>query len=331
MRFVSKFSRWPLLAGAASILAASTLLSGQAALAQGRQPGRPSIGVQAFNACTATDYGDVVAKAIGITAAELRKDIVAGQSLQDIVAAKKVDIQTVAAALQAARKADIDQAVKDGVLTQDEATAMETVPAAPGSNASAPNGGNGNAPNGNNGNGPNSVPGGNSGSGPNGGNGNGQRGQQPPAFLGNPLPDISDMRFLLQLQPNAQGVPGNGRRAGGFPGGFGAFGGTLFNLVRPYDVTAQALNLKCTDLVKTLITPPGKSITAVAADQKVDTQAVVDALSKAYKDAMAQDVTDGVITQAQSDQLSANLDKAVAAFVDNPAPMQLRPQATQAQ
>lgn len=321
MRFVSKFSRWPLLAGAATLLAVSTLLSGQAALAQGRQPGRPSIGVQAFNACTATDYADVVAKAIGITAAELRKDLVAGQSLQDIVAAKNVDIQTVAAALQAARKADIDQAVKDGALTQDEATALETPPAAPGGNASAP-GGNGNPANGNNGNGPN----GGNGNAP---SGNGQRGQQPPAFLGNPLPDIGNMRFLLQLEPNAQGAPGNGPRAGGFLGG--VFGGGLFNLVKPYAVTAQALNLKCTDLVKTLITPPGKSITAVAADQKVDTQAVVDALSKAYKDAMAQDVTDGVITQAQSDQLSANLDKAVAAFVNNPAPMQPRPQATQAQ
>jgi hypothetical protein len=326
MRFVTKFSRLPLLAGAASILAASALLSGQAALAQGRQPGRPSVGIQAFNACITTDYADVVAKAIGITAAELRKDIVAGQSLQDIVTAKNVDIQTVVAALQAARKADIDQAVKDGVLTQDEATALETPPAAPGGNGSPANGNNDNGPNGGNGN----APGGNSGNGQNGGNG--QRGQQPPAFLGNQLPDIGNMRFLLQLEPNAQGAPGNGRRAGGLGGGFpGLFGGGLFNLVKPYAVTAQALNLKCTDLVKTLITPPGKSVAAVATDQKVDAQTVVDALSKAYKDAMAQDVTDGVITQAQSDQLSTNLDKAVAAFVNNPAPMQPRPQATQAQ
>lgn len=330
MKFVSKFSRWPLVVGAASIMAASTLLGGQAALAQGQQPGRPSIGVQAFNACVTTDYTTVVAKALGITEAELRKDIVAGQSLQDILTARNANAQAIGTALQAARKADIDQAVKDGVLTQDEATALETPPNGPGGDAGAPDGHNG--PNGGPGNG--NAQGGQPPA-PNGGPGNAPAGQQPPAFQGNELPDISNMRFLLQLNANEQqGAPGNGngQRGGGFRGGFGGgFGAGLFNLVKPYAVTAQALNLKCTDLVKTLITPPGKSITAVAGDQKVDNQALTDALTKAYKDALAKDVTDSVITQAQSDQLSTNLDKAVAAFINNPMPMQPRPQATQAQ
>ncbi len=145
MKLGTRFSRWPLLAGAASIMAASTLLGGQATLAQGQQPARLSVGVQAFNACTTTDYADVVAKALGVTAAELRKDIVAGQSLQDIMTTKNLNIQAVVNAIQSARKADIDQAVKDGVLTQDEATAMQAQPNGPGGNGNA--GGN-NGPNG---------------------------------------------------------------------------------------------------------------------------------------------------------------------------------------
>jgi hypothetical protein len=289
-----RFSKNLLLAAALAAIATVMIWGEQPALAQGPLPGRRSIDAQAFDACTTTNYADIAAKSLGITAAVLRKDIVSGQTLQEIATSANVPLQTVTDALQAARKADIDQAVKDGVLTQDEAAAMESLASA----ATAP------AP----------------------------RGTRPARPQGATptvqLPDISNIRNLLQQMAGAQPAPGFGQRGGGF-GGFGGFGLNLFNLVRQYAVAAQALNLKCTDLVKTLITPPGKSIVAVAADQKVDSQTITDALTKAYKDALAQDVTDGVITQAQSDQLSASLSQAVAGFINNSFPM--GPQPTPAQ
>src|SRR5260221_5445009 len=133
------------------------------------------------------------------------------------------------------------------------------------------------------------------------------------------------------LQALSGGTPspdGAGGRGGGF-GGFGGVSIATFNLVKPYAVTATALNLKCVDLVKTLITPPGKSIVAVAGDQKVDVATLTATLTKAYTDALAQDVTDGVITQAQSDQLTPAVATAVAAFINNPTPIRPPAQPTQ--
>lgn len=286
IRFFKRFSKWFPLAATIAMMAVMTVWGEQQTRAQGPLSGRPSIAAQAFNACTTTNYADIAAKSLGITAAVLRKDIVSGQTLPEIAASTNVTLQTVTDALQTARKADIDQAVKDGALTQDEATVMEapvgTAPAPLGTRPAFPQG-------------------------------------LPPMAQ---FPDISTIHNLLQQATGTPPAPGTGGRGGGF--GIG-----MFNLVKQYAVAAQTLNLKCTDLVKTLITPPGKSIVAVAADQKVDTQAITDALIKAYKNALAQDVTDGVITQVQSDQLSANLDKAVAGFINNPLPM--GPQPTQAQ
>lgn len=97
----------------------------QAASAQGQFPGRPSINVQAFNACTTTNYGDIAAKALNTTSAAIRKALVGGQTLQQIAAAANVDLKTVSDAISAARKTEINQAVTDGVLTQAESTALE--------------------------------------------------------------------------------------------------------------------------------------------------------------------------------------------------------------
>ena len=281
-----------------AMVAVISVWGGQLTMAQGGFPGRPSIPSQAFNACTTTNYTDIISKALGIASVDLRKDVVNGQSVQDIATSANVDLKTVTDAYQTARKADIDQAVKDAVLTQDEATAMEATPGAPGTQPA-----------------PNGTP-----RGPRQGGGGG--GATPAQFPAQ-FPDISTIRLMLQLASGTPPAPGGGGR-GGFGGGFGGFGGIgagTFNLVKQYEVAATALNMKCTDLVETLITPPGKSIVAVAADQKVDPQTISDALTKAYKDALAQDVTDGVITQAQSDQLSPAVDKAVAAFVSNPLVM----------
>ena len=289
-----KFLKGSTLAASMSMMVAVVTVSGtQPTLAQGTPPGRPSIGVQAFNACTTTNYADTAAKALGITAAVLRKDIVSGQTIQAIATSANVPFQTVSDALQAARKVDIDQAVQNGVITQAEGTAMEATPSGP-ATASAPVG---------------TRPSGT---------------QFPRPAPGTQFPDISTINLLLQSASGTPPAPGPGGRGGGF----GGFGAGLFDLVKPYAVAAQALNLKCTDLVITLITPPGKSVVAVATTQNIDPQTVSNALTKAYQDALAQDVTDSVITQAQSDQLSTNLATAVAAFISNPTPMQARPLAT---
>jgi hypothetical protein len=272
--------------------------------------GRPSIGVQAYNACVTTDYASVAAKALNITSAQLRTDIVQGQTLQQIASGANVSYQTVADTIQAARKVDIDQAAKDGVITQTEATSLET-PALPATQ-------------------PANLP-------PPAGTASPQSNGAPPARpFGrqtgqlNQFPDISTINFLLQSAnaTPAVGTPGRPVAGQGFPrGGIGGLNNSLFDLVKPYAVAAQAVNLKCTDFVISLITPPGQSIPTVAATQKIDPQVVSDALTKAYQTALAQDVTDNIITQAQSDQLSATLNTAVAAFVNNPTPMQARPPA----
>jgi hypothetical protein len=335
----------PILATTMAVMAVAMVWGGQTTFAQGGVPGSLSADAQAFNACTTTSYADVAAKALGITAAELRKDIVNGQTLQDIAKSKNVDVQTVIAAIQTASKADIAQAVKDGVLTQAEATAMESGGAGPAGTppaaGAAPQGGaqggqqgnggapgspqgSGGAPGGPQGNG--GAPGSPQGSGgaPGGPQGNQQGGSQ------TQLPDISNLRILLQLATPTTSAPSQGPRGSGGQD-FGGFGGTeSFNVVKPYAVAAQALNLKCINLVKTLVTTSGKSIVAVAADQKIDAKTVTDALTKAYKDALAQDVTDGIITQAQFDQIIGNLDKGVSDFINSTSAMRPGPMPSQA-
>ncbi len=302
-RFSRRFTKWSLLAAAMALTAVIAQSGETPTLAQGPFPGRPSINVQAFNACTTTNYGDIAAKALNTTSVDIRKALVSGKNLQDIVTAANIPVQTVVDAVRTARKADIDQAVKDGVIPQDEGTALEATPAAPGTQP---------------------APAGTQQAGGGGGRGQGGGGQGGPQAA---FPDISTFRLLLAQASGTQPAPGGngGPRGGGFGGFGGGIGGGIgnntFNLVKQYVVAAQALNIKCPDLVKTLITPPGKSVVVVAGDQKVDPQTVSDALTKAYKDALAQDVTDGVITQAQSDQLSPLVDKAVAAFINNPLPM----------
>jgi hypothetical protein len=61
---------------------------------------------------------DPVAKALGITPAELKTDLGNGQSIADIAKAKKVDLNKVIDSLVADASAKIDQAVKAGHLDQ---------------------------------------------------------------------------------------------------------------------------------------------------------------------------------------------------------------------
>ncbi len=284
----------------------------QATLAQGGTPGGPGgglpIGLQAVNACVTGDFTGAVSKALGITPAELRKDVVMGQSLQDIAQAKGVDFATVASALQAAVKADVDAGVAAGLIPQTAADAMSArfggVVATPSAGGPQGNGGTPPAP------------------GQGGGFGGGGRGAGPAPQAA--LPDIGNFTVLLQLATPPAPGQGGPRGINGI-----AFGAATFNVVHPYEVVATALNMKCTDLVVKLITPPGQSIAQIATAQNVDPKTVTDALTKAYTDALAQDVADGVITQAQSDQLTGNLGQAISNYVGAVNPMRPAPRATQ--
>ncbi|MEP7198895.1 MAG: DUF2680 domain-containing protein [Chloroflexota bacterium] len=64
---------------------------------------------------------DAAAKALGMTADQLRAELKAGKSIADVAKAKNVDLQTVKNAVITAEKAAIDQALKDNKLTQAQA------------------------------------------------------------------------------------------------------------------------------------------------------------------------------------------------------------------
>ena len=71
---------------------------------------------------------DAVAEALGLTPMELFTELHSGKTLDDIATAKGVDVQKVQDAANAARlaeqKAAIEQAVKDGTITQEQADWM---------------------------------------------------------------------------------------------------------------------------------------------------------------------------------------------------------------
>ena len=68
---------------------------------------------------------DAAAKALGMTPEQLFSELHSGKSLSDIATAKGVDLQKVYDAMNADRieamKASIQQAVKDGTMTQEQA------------------------------------------------------------------------------------------------------------------------------------------------------------------------------------------------------------------
>src|SRR5258708_9670711 len=98
-----RFSRRYMVAATMALVATVTVLGEQPTYAQGGPGGfpggRPSIGVQAYNACVTTDYAAVTAKALNITPALLPKDLVARQAIKDIPTSANVDPPTVLAAV----------------------------------------------------------------------------------------------------------------------------------------------------------------------------------------------------------------------------------------
>ncbi len=220
--------------------------------------------------CSTTDYTDVAAKALGMTAAELRVALVSGKTLNELATSKNVTLQTVQDALTKARQADLDQAVKDGLIPQQMANMM----------------------NGRGGRGP--MMGGQNSGNNNDNNGNGNGGNQHGFPFGGIGHAVGGM--LMNLLGNHAG-----------------YGISTHNVVRPYVTAAQAVGMSCADLVKAL--QQGDSIVNVATKKNVQAQTVIDALVKAYKDALAQDVKEGLITQAQADGQSVRLVERVTAFI----------------
>ncbi|HVO41565.1 MAG TPA: hypothetical protein VMT34_03025 [Aggregatilineales bacterium] len=94
------------------------------------QPRGPRLGglniqpLMTVQACRTTNPTDIVAKALGMSASDLRVALVSGKSLQDLESAKNVSSDAIRSALTDAEKADVAQAVKDGTITQAQADAI---------------------------------------------------------------------------------------------------------------------------------------------------------------------------------------------------------------
>lgn len=241
-----------LFSGLAILLSAALPALAQA---PNQPPSAPILAPALGLVCSTTDYTDVAAKALGMTATELRVALTSGKTIQDIATSKNVALQTVTDALNKARQADLDQAVKDGLIPQQMANMM-------------------------------------------GGNAHPNSGQ--PATPPAPSAGLRPGRPFFNIAPFI---------------GRGLFGVSARNVVRPYIAAAQAIGISCPDLVKAM--RGGKSIVQVATEKNVQVQTVVDAVVKAYKDALAADVKEGLITQAQADGQSVRLVERVTAMISN--------------
>lgn len=170
--------------------------------------------------CSTSNPTDAVAQALSMSASDLRVALVSGKTLSQIADSKSVDMQTIREAVATQRKADLDQALKDGLLTQDQYDAITKAM-------------------------DNAV--------------------QANAQIGIRIPE--------------------------------------HNVVNREQAAADALGMSCADLVKAQ--QSGQSIAEIAQGKSVEVQTVIDAVTKAYSDASAEDVKEGLISQAESDgQLS---------------------------
>jgi hypothetical protein len=72
------------------------------------------------------DSADALAKSLGITTEQLTADLRDGKSIADIAKAQNVDVNTIIDNLVTDATAKIDQAVKDGHLSKDMGTQIES-------------------------------------------------------------------------------------------------------------------------------------------------------------------------------------------------------------
>jgi hypothetical protein len=119
---------------------------------------------------------------------------------------------------------------------------------------------------------------------------------------------VAGTALAQSTTPPAQTTPGAPALKFGFGfRGFGFSGGSTAS----FDAVAKALNLTPTQLFEQLHS--GKTLAEIATAQGVDLQKVQEALqaqqTQAMKDAIAQAVKDGKITQAQADWLLQGVEK----------------------
>ncbi|MBI1801939.1 MAG: DUF2680 domain-containing protein [Chloroflexi bacterium] len=88
------------------------------------QPGKPDL--HAFGGASLHVGVDAAAKALGMTSDQLQAQLKSGKTLEQIAKDKGVDLQAVRSAVISAEKAQIDQAVKDGKLTQTQADHLKS-------------------------------------------------------------------------------------------------------------------------------------------------------------------------------------------------------------
>ncbi len=69
---------------------------------------------------------EAAAKALGMTTDELKAALKSGKSIEEIAKSKNVDLNSVKDAIVNAEKAHLDQAVKDGKITQAQADKMKS-------------------------------------------------------------------------------------------------------------------------------------------------------------------------------------------------------------
>jgi hypothetical protein len=118
---------------------------------------------------------------------------------------------------------------------------------------------------------------------------------------------VGGIAFAQTETPPSQTTPATPEQFGRGMG-FGCMGGGSWN---NYDAMAKALNLTPTQLFEKL--HEGKTLADIAKEQGVDLTKVQEAANaqwvQAMKDAIAQAVKDGKITQAQADWLLQGLDQ----------------------
>ena len=100
-------------------------------------------------------------------------------------------------------------------------------------------------------------------------------------------------------------------RGGGRGGHGGGPGGRLVSL----DTAATTIGISTDDL-RTALQADGATLASVAADHDVTEQTLVDALVAAAKTHLAEEVTEGDLTQAQADERIAALPETVTAAVE---------------
>ncbi len=259
---MKRFTKGLLAAAATVALVGGLALGATTADAQGRG-GRGGAmnwdgSAMLISACSTTDYTSVAATALNMTAPELRVALASGANLTRIAAQKGVELTAVQEALRAARIAEVDKALADGLITAEQAAQIKSL----------------------------------------------LSGQMNPPAQGTPM---------------APGLRGRGDRPGVriMAGRVNLLAGiNARNTVKPYIVSAEALGIACADLIKAA--QGGQSIAQVAAEKGVGLQTLVDALTKAYSDALAKDVEEGLVAKARADAMQAQIVNNVLGIISRP-------------